>query len=306
MNAPEVTVLMSVHNETRFLAAAVRSVLEQSWGGFEFLIIDDGSTEPVAEIVSGFRDDRIRFIQQDNIGLTRSLNRGIDMACGKYIARMDSDDISARTRLEKQLNQVAQCPQLEIVGSFFDIIDENDGFIKSKILITDPVYRLWRLQFHNNYAHGSMLMLKSAVQRVGKYDETVRYAQDYDLWGRISRKDNSFIIPEALYKYRFVKNSSQVSTRNYDDQLNAAIFISNKSLKLSNPGFTDHELIHVRSVYWNFQLATVSKKGLLLIPQLFTGFCSRYGLDAPQRDALWTIIQQDIEERMKSNSYTNE
>ena len=306
MNAPEVTVLMSVHNETRFLAAAVISVLEQSWGGFEFIIIDDGSTEPVADIVSGFRDDRIRFIRQDNVGLTRSLNRGIDMACGKYIARMDSDDICVRTRLEKQLNQMAQDPRLEIVGSFFDIIDENDGLIKSRILITDQVYRLWRLQFHNNYAHGSMLILKSALQRVGKYDETVRYAQDYDLWGRLSQKDNSCIIPEALYKYRLIQNSAQVSTRNYDDQLNAAILISNKSLKLSNPGFTDHQLIHVRSVYWNFQLATVSKEGLSLIPQLFTGFCNRYGLDGEQKDALWTIVQQDITERMESNSYTNE
>lgn len=306
MNAPEITVLMSVHNETRFLAAAVISVLEQSWGGFEFIIIDDGSTEPVADIVSGFRDDRIRFIRQDNVGLTRSLNRGIDMACGKYIARMDSDDICVRTRLEKQLNQMAQDPRLEIVGSFFDIIDENDGLIKSRILITDPVYRLWRLQFHNNYAHGSMLILKSALQRVGKYDETVRYAQDYDLWGRLSQKDNSCIIPEALYKYRLIQNSAQVSTRNYDDQLNAAILISNKSLKLSNSGFTDHQLIHVRSVYWNFQLATVSKEGLSLIPQLFTGFCNRYGLDGKQKDALWTIVQQDITERMESNSYTNE
>lgn len=301
-----ITVLMAVHNGTRFLSAAIRSILDQTHSDFEFLIIDDGSTEAVDEVVNGFHDQRIVFIKQRNIGLTRSLNRGIDLALGEFVARMDSDDICDKTRLEKQLSQISLNPRLDMVGSFFDIINENNAFIKAKVLVTDPLYRLWRLQFHNNYAHGSMLLRKSSVQRVGKYNAGLKYAQDYDLWSRLSNRENSLILPEDLYQYRLIDNSEQASVRNYDEQLDAAIMISNTSLRLSSNDLTDDELMHVRSVYWNFQLPAVSSKGLMLIPKLFEGFNKRYGLDAEQRATLWTTIEKDLVERYDRESYTNE
>ncbi len=306
MKSPLVTVIMSVHNGMRFLSDAVRSILDQTFSDFEFLIIDDGSTEPVDEIVLGFGDSRITFIRQINRGLTRSLNRAIDLALGDYLARMDSDDISEGTRLEKQVEQIMANPKLDMVGTYFDIIDENGALIRSKILLNEPLYRLWRLQFHNNYAHGSMLMKKSAVQRAGKYDSRLKYAQDYDLWSRLSDRDNTVMIPEALYRYRLIKHSDQASVKNYDDQLNAAVMISNKSLRASRPDLTDEELIHVRSVYWNFQLPIVSKQGMQLIPGLFDGFCMRYGLDEFQKAVLWEFVQKDLTVRKACDSFTND
>lgn len=297
---------MSVHNGRRFLPAAINSILQQTLSDFEFLIINDGSTEPVDDIVEGLFDPRIIYIKQKNVGLTRSLNRAIDMAHGEYVARMDSDDVSHRTRLEKQLEQFSKNRKLEMVGTFFDIIDENDGLIRSKSLITDPLYRLWRLQFHNNYAHGSMMMRKSSVQIVGKYNVELRYAQDYDLWRRLSRKDNTMVVPEALYRYRLIQDSAQASVRNYDDQLEVAIVISNNSLRASLSDLSDDELVNLRSVYWNFQLPTVSSAGLSLIPGLFEGFCTRYGLNDGERATLWPLIENDLSLRRQNDSYVND
>lgn len=306
MSPTSITVIMSVHNGRRFLPAAMNSILQQTFSDFEFIIINDGSTEPVDDLIEGIFDPRIIYIKQRNVGLTRSLNRAIDMSHGDYIARMDSDDVSDITRLEKQARQVEINPNLDMVGTFFDIIDKNDNLIRSKILLTDPLYRLWRLQFHNNYAHGSMMMKKSSVQRIGKYDVSLKYAQDYDLWRRLSKKDNTMIIPEALYRYRLVEDSAQASVKNYDDQLGAAVTISNNSLRTSVEDLTDEELIHVRSVYWNFQLPTVSDAGLSIIPRLFEGFCVRYGLSLDEREALWKIIDDDLAKRLDCESYVND
>lgn len=305
MSSPTLTVIMSIYNGKRFLRAAVKSILEQTHSDFEFLIIDDGSTERVDEIVESFNDKRIVFLKQKNRGLTRTLNRLIDMASGNYLARMDSDDVSEKTRLEKQIEAVSHNKKLDMVGTYFEIIDQKDQLIRSKALIKDPLYRLWRLQFHNNYAHGSMLLKKSAVQRLGKYDTTLRYAQDYDLWVRISKVENSHMIPEYLYKYRLVQNSDQASVKNYEEQLEAAIKISDKSLLTSDPDLSKSELVQVRSVYWNFQLANVSKEGIRMIPKLFDGFCRRYGLSLSQRHCLWDMVEKDLIAREGCESFTN-
>lgn len=306
MSSIPVTVIMSVHNGRRFLSAAVNSILHQTFRDFEFIIINDGSTEPVDDIIEGIFDSRIIYIKQRNVGLTRSLNRAIDMSHGEYVARMDSDDVSDATRLEKQLRQVEINPELDMVGTFFDIIGENDKLIRSRALLTDPLYRLWRLQFHNNYAHGSMMMKKSSVQRIGKYNVALKYAQDYDLWRRLSGKCNTMIIPEALYRYRMVDDSAQASVRNYDEQLGAAITISNNSLRTSVDDLTEEELIQVRSVYWNFQSPTVTKDGLGLIPRLFEGFCRRYGLTDSERKMVWAMIEHDLAQRMECESFVND
>ena len=102
MTSPKVTVLMSVYNGQDFLAGRVESILDQSYGDFEFLIIDDGSTEPLDYILHRYKDNRILIRRQENMGLTRSLNKGLSLAGGEYIARMDADDVSLPARLETQ------------------------------------------------------------------------------------------------------------------------------------------------------------------------------------------------------------
>ncbi len=247
---PKVTVLMSVFNGEEFFPAAVESILGQSFGDFEFLIIDDGSSEPINKILHAYNDDRITLHRQENMGLARSLNKGFRLARGKYVARMDADDISTPDRLKIQVAAFDGQPDLDLVGSFFDVVDGLGQVIERKELITEPIYRLWRLQFHNNYGHGTMMLRTSAVLKVGMYDESLRYAQDYDLWSRLSRKENTNIVPDVLYYYRMVEQSQQASVKNYDEQLAAAVLISNRNLKQCNPGLADAGCMEVRALYW--------------------------------------------------------
>ncbi|HMK34578.1 MAG TPA: glycosyltransferase [Desulfomonilaceae bacterium] len=294
MIAPKITVLMSVYNGKTFLAEAVSSVLSQTFRDFEFLIIDDGSTEPVTHLIESFRDERIRIHTQNNIGLTRSLNRGLELARGDYVARMDADDVSLPGRLKAQAQTLDTDGSVDLVGTFFDVIDAEGNIRERKELIVDDIERLWRLQFHNNYGHGTIMMRKRAVINAGKYDETLRYAQDYDLWSRISTKRNTRIIPEPLYLYRMIEHGAQASVKNYDSQLATAIDISNRNLNLCNPHLTDEQSAEVRALYWKFQRDRFSGDGLKLLPDTMEGFCRRYGLTDREEARLAKRVALDL------------
>ncbi|MDQ7782426.1 MAG: glycosyltransferase [Desulfomonilaceae bacterium] len=291
MRTPRVTVLMSVFNGPACLADAVGSILGQDFTDFEFLIIDDGSTYTFDDVIDFFNDDRIVVIRQENMGLTRSLNKGLLLARGAYVARMDSDDISAPGRLSAQVGRLDAHDRLDLVGCFFNVIDGRGTVVERRRPFVDPIYRLWRLQFHNNYGHGSVMMRKESVIDVGMYDESFRYAQDFDLWSRLSRKDNTEIIPDALYSYRMVNSSEQSSVRNYDHQLANAVVISNRSLKACNPNLSDSDCSEVRALYWEFEFAGVSAEGLSRLPATLYGFCERYGI----RSAEWTDLLERVD-----------
>jgi hypothetical protein len=306
MMNPKITVLMSVFNEQTYLREAVDSVLNQTFGDFEFLIIDDGSEEPLEDFINQYRDPRIRVFRQKNVGLARSLNRGLRLARGDYMARMDADDVCRTDRFDLQIREMEAHPKIDLLGSFFDVIDEKGRLIETKELITDPIYRLWRLQFHNNYGHGTVMSKKQAVLRQGMYDDTLLYAQDYDLWSRISRKENTGIIPEVLYHYRMFEQSGQASVRNYDAQLAVAISISNRNLRACNPRLSETDCMEVRALYWKFQIPGVTTKGLKALPDTLKGFCSRYEINASdQRNLIQSVERDAIEEVEKSNLIPN-
>jgi glycosyltransferase involved in cell wall biosynthesis len=298
VNRTKLTVLMSVFNDQGYLTQAIESILGQSYSDFEFLIIDDGSTQDL-EALSSFSDSRIVIHRQANIGLTRSLNKGIAMASGEFIARMDADDISAPERLQAQISEIESDPKLDLVGSFFEIVDDQGMLIERKELITDPIYRLWRLQFHNNYGHGTVMFRKKAVMDVGMYNESLMYAQDFDLWSRLSQRNNTSVVPEVLYSYRLIQHGQQASVKNYDAQLATAIDISNRSLAVSNPLLSHHDCKEIRALYWKFQLNEVTTRGLELIPSTLDGFCSRYGVNGNQRQRLEDKVRSDISNELK-------
>ncbi len=292
---PKLTVLMSVYNGLDFLEEAVGSILDQTFTDFELLVINDGSTEPVHDVIESFRDQRILIHDQENMGLTRSLNKGLDLARSEYVARMDSDDVSLPERLEAQVAVLNLDPKMDLVGSFFDIVDGDGRLIEHKELITDATYRLWRLQFHNNYGHGTVMFRKRAVLAAGKYDQTLKYAQDYDLWSRISLKDNTAVIPKALYKYRLISRSAQASVRNYDEQLATAIRISDRNLQGSCPELSAADCAELRALYWNFQIERFSERGLEFLPKTFVRFCKKFRIEDTEQKALASRIAIDVE-----------
>lgn len=125
---PEISVVLSVYNDAKYVGVAIESVLAQTFTDFELIIIDDASTDESLSIARDFADERIRIVEnEENLGLTKSLNKGISLAQGKYIARMDSDDICLPTRFEKQVAYLDAHPDVGVCGGWVELIGEQAG-----------------------------------------------------------------------------------------------------------------------------------------------------------------------------------
>lgn len=184
MADPKVSVLMSVYNGERYLKEAVESILNQTFRDFEFIIIDDGSTDSSNAIIRSCDDPRVRLIKNEkNIGLTKSLNKGIDLCRGEYIARMDADDISLPMRLEKQF-EYARNRKVSVLGTWAIDIDNNGNRISVSKKPTSNPHIKAALLFYNPLIHSS-IMIKSELLKRKKYDECFFSSQDYELWIRI-------------------------------------------------------------------------------------------------------------------------
>lgn len=196
---------MSVYNGEDYLREAIDSVLAQTITDFEFIIINDGSTDDTLKILRSYSDPRIKIVNQDNHGLVYSLNKGCKLAKGRYLARMDADDISLPSRFEKQLEVFMTQKSVVLVGTFFAYMDIEGN--PEGILITTPYLDIdikRSLYIVNPVAHGSVMMLRSTWKNAGGYTDTYGPTEDYELWSRIldTADVKSYIIPEALYLYR--------------------------------------------------------------------------------------------------------
>ncbi len=197
---------MAVHNGLPHLEDCLHSVLSQRFRDFEFVIVDDASTDGTAALLHevSSRDNRLKVLQNGrNLGLTRSLNLGLAEARGEYIARIDADDLCRPDRLEVQLGALKNDPSLLILGSGYRIINEQgapQGAVS--VALSDARVR-WLLGFSPPTFHPTYFF-----RRVGPdgaavmYDESFRTAQDYDLWSRLSRQGRSLVLPEVLIDYR--------------------------------------------------------------------------------------------------------
>lgn len=206
-DSPIVSVVMSAYNEEKTIAKTIQSILGQTISDFEILVIDDGSTDKTRSIVESFDDPRIRLISnEENIGLPRSLNRGIEQANGRYIARADADEVSHPMRLERQLEAIESQETVCVVGCWYRIIGRKGERIVDIKVPTDRPFDVDDLiEKGPGIAHGSVMMRKEDVIAVGKYREEFTLAQDYDLWLRMAEQFGSgfiHIVPEVLYERR--------------------------------------------------------------------------------------------------------
>ncbi len=209
----KVTVLMPVYNGAQFLKDAIESVLNQSFSDFEFLIINDGSTDNSREIIESFTDQRIRLINQENLGLAATLNKGVALAKSDLIARIDSDDNCRPDRLSKQYSLFAKKPDLVLVGSNIRYIDEN-GNDKGKSISPSSHQAITKLLTRGNYIyHPTVMFKKDAVLAAGGYDERIGcYFEDYALWLKLSTIGKFEILPQCLVDYRVHANSISDNT----------------------------------------------------------------------------------------------
>ena len=195
---------MSVYNGENYLKEAIESILNQTFVDFEFIIIDDASDDKSYKIICGYEDDRIVVIQnKHNVGLTSNLNLGLKLAKGKYIARMDADDISLYNRLELQINFLEKHPEFELVGSSAILINETGNKIGEISRSFDHQNILGNIFFFNPIIHPSILFKKSFFEAVGNYDEEILKAQDYELWFRmVAHSGKAFVLSEPLIEHR--------------------------------------------------------------------------------------------------------
>lgn len=215
---PVISVVMPVFNGETYLGEAIESVLIQTFTDFEFIIIDDGSTDNSAKILSSYSDKRIRIITNyNNRGCPNSLNLGLEASKGKYIARMDADDISLPQRFEKQVELLDRNNNVGLLGSSCYFIDES-----GHELGTSKVYN-GKCSVHF-MCHGSVLIRKSCLDKVGSYRAIIKYAEDCDLWLRLSEICDVANISEPLYRLR-VHQQSLSSLNRKEQDLDASLAI---------------------------------------------------------------------------------
>lgn len=201
-----VCVLMSVHNASKTLAQTVDSILNQTMRDFEFLIIDDASTDASREMLQRYaqRDRRIRLVRHDqNAGLTQRLNEGIRLTDCGLIARMDADDEALPQRLAVQCEFMDQHPTVVLAGSFILAMGRSPKFDRLISYPTSHAEISSKLRQDNCIAHPTVIFRREAVMAVGLYRQEFKAAQDYDLWLRLSREYEVANIPTPLLRYRF-------------------------------------------------------------------------------------------------------
>lgn len=209
LSVPTVSVVLPVYNGAQYLAEAVNSILAQTFENFELIMIDDGSTDLSPQILTEYarHDSRIRVIVRENRGLATTLNESIDVARGKWIARMDQDDIALPQRLERQLQWLEQTGA-DLCGSWVQRFGSSDNRI-FRLRQTDEAIRMEML-FASPFAHPAVMM-RTASAKLLRYDKAYEKAEDYDLWTRAAQAGWRMTnVPEVLLLYRI--HSTQIST----------------------------------------------------------------------------------------------
>jgi glycosyltransferase involved in cell wall biosynthesis len=196
----KLSVILPVYNCEKYLDAAILSILKQTYQDFEFIIINDGSSDNSLSIIEDYakQDQRIKVINQENHGLVYSLNKGIRNAKGEYIARMDGDDISLPDRFAEQMTHLEQHPEVDLISANLSLIDERGHSCAKVINPPKP-----NLKSDNDFAHAATIFKKSDFLSVGGYRDICKASEDYDLWLRFSEKGCSFFtLQKTLYHYR--------------------------------------------------------------------------------------------------------
>lgn len=228
--APLISVIMSVYKtDNGYLREAIESILNQSYKNFEFIIIDDCTPTDNIETILSYVDSRIRLIcNERNLGLTRSLNKAIRLATGKYLARMDSDDVSELDRLAKQVAYMENNPDTLVLGGYAQILGSNRIFMSK---VTDFETLKIRMIFYNcALVHPTAMLNKELLSKYEIfYDETVSKAQDYMLWTDCIAVKKLAVLDEVILQYRIHEGQASIASR--EEQQRCAMRVQKKLLE---------------------------------------------------------------------------
>lgn len=219
-----VSVVMPVFNGGRYLKSAIQSICNQTYAHFEFIIVNDGSTDNSAETIASFSDSRIRLhTHQVNKGIVAALNLGLSVAQGKYIVRMDADDIAHKHRIEKQVHYLEAHPEIGLLGTQYKCI----GGRGMKLPLSHPAI-CWQMLTSNAFIHSSVCIRKSVLAQLGvAYRLQYEYCEDLDLWIRIAQITKLANLPDTLMRFRkhnatYQKNVAAIESKSKQLQIEHA------------------------------------------------------------------------------------
>jgi len=239
MKSPLVSVVMAAYNAQEYLNIAIDSILLQTYQNLELIIVDDGSTDSTPTIVGACSDSRIRYFRQKNKGLPAALNFGISKTAGKYIARMDADDISHPERLKKQVEYLEKNNSVALLGTSFNIIDESNCTIGRSYHLARNEDLQVEFLVRNPFGHGTIMVRRDALEAGGGYDEN-QVIEDYDLWWRIAKNHQVANLTEFLYSWRVV--ASGISHGSSDKRQKAIHEIVSRIWRETKPNLSTNQI----------------------------------------------------------------
>jgi len=219
---PKVSVIIPSYNHERFVGHAIESVLDQTLADIELIVVDDASTDSSLEVANSFHDPRLSvMVQPGNFGMSAAINAGLSVATAPYIAVMGSDDVFRPQKLELQVAILDATPDVAVVFSQVDVIDENGGPYVNQQETPAALFQAsnrsrhrwlaYMFQHGNCLCHPSSLMRRSCFDEVGCYDERLVQLQDFDMWLRVLARSEIFILSESLVQYRWHRNGANIS-----------------------------------------------------------------------------------------------
>jgi len=288
-NNPKITVLLPVYNCELYIKEAVESILNQTFTNFEFLIIDDSSTDNTVAIIKTYNDSRIQLIEKPvNTGYTNSLNLGLELAKGEYIARMDGDDISLPDRFFKQVTFLDSNQDVVLCGTNFSIIDTNKiiGLPENNEEIKIALLKA------NSLAHPSVMIRNNKLQEFKLlYDLNKEPAEDYDLWVRLLGIGKIHNLQEILLNYRV--HDTQVSQKREAQQMKSALESRLKMLEYLNYPFNENEFSLLKKIMlFNTDLNFNEIKGFSILKQKMIFANSDNFFDSKMFNQYWNDLQK--------------
>lgn len=210
---------MPVYNAGQYLSQAIDSICSQSFTDWELILINDGSTDDSEAIISRYKDNRIYYVKNPvNLGLIKTLNKGIDLCGGEYIARMDADDISLPERLRKQIDFLDAHPDYLMCGANASVIN-NDGEMTGKIRnLAENNFLQINLLFSPSFVHPTVMIRREVLEKI-RYDEAYKHVEDYELWCRIAKQGKIANLKEELLAYRWHDSNVSVLNNELQDKL---------------------------------------------------------------------------------------
>ncbi len=305
---PKVSVVMSVYNAEATVGRAIESILAQTFGGFELVLINDGSKDNTGQKVSCYKDSRIRFFQQENSGLGAALNRGVLLSRGEYIARMDADDISLPNRLEMQVEALERDPDCALLGAACYVVDSHG---KVKFVMRHPTSEVgirWLGLFDSPFVHSTVIFRRTAAIEAGLYSSAREYyVEDFDLWSRVMRRHRVGNLSEPLVCYH--DNPGGISHLKWSAQTEQSLEVSaaNISFLLGADSEFDVEraraIRNLRTQVWPGASETMVMMGLRDLSNISRKFLERFASNKAKDREVWAQIERDAEAAWLNGAY---